>query len=64
MNGTVKQFKDTLEEMRSVYPFKDENTYMRTDNMISCEHNFLRLATVDERTGIEITMSKSVTEKN
>ena len=41
MNGTVKQFKDTLEVMRKVYPFDDAKTKMQTRDILSLDHNHL-----------------------
>lgn len=64
MTGTVKQFKDTLEEMRSIYPFKDDKTYIQTRDIVSLGHDQLSLATTDEKTGILIEMSKKVTRGN
>ena len=34
--STVKGFLDTLEEMRKVYPFDDENTRMCVMDIRSC----------------------------
>lgn len=64
MTGTVKQFKDTLEEMRSIYPFQDDKTYIQTRDIVSLGNNHLSLATTDEKTGILIEMSKKVTREN
>ena len=60
MNGTVKQFKDAIEEMRKIYPFKDEYTHLSTHDMASRENNRLELCTVDEETNITICMSKDI----
>lgn len=64
MTGTVKQFKDTLEEMRSIYPFEDDKTYIQTRDIVSLGNDHLSLATTDEKTGILIEMSKKVTGEN
>ncbi len=64
MTGTVKQFKDTLEEMKSIYPFDDEKTYIQTRDIVNLGHDHLSLATTDEKTGILIEMSKKVTRDN
>lgn len=63
MHGTVKQFKDTLEDMRKVYPFEDDKTRMGTEDPIRMSHDMLYLDTVDETTGVRITMSRRVNEK-
>lgn len=60
MNGTVKQFNDVLEEMRGIYPFNDENTKICTFDVASMNNNRLCIYTVDEKTGIEITMTKRI----
>lgn len=60
MNGTIKQFKDAIEEMRKIYPFKDEYTQLSTYNIMSKEHNMLELRTVDKETGITVCMSKVI----
>lgn len=60
MHGTVKQFKDMIEEMRTVYMFKDEKTQLSTFDHLSRQNNRLQLFTVDERTGVSIVMEKYV----
>lgn len=60
MNGTVKQFFDTLEEMRTIYPFKDDKTRLQTRSMQNLGNNHLSIVTQDEETGIWIEMSKGV----
>lgn len=59
---TVKQFKDALEEMKKIYPFKDEETILCTRNFASLQHNHLAIRTKDKETGIYIEMSKSLDE--
>lgn len=63
MTGTVKQFKDALEEMRSIYPYQDDKTYIQTRDIVNLGHDHLSLATTDEKTGILIEMSKKVTRE-
>lgn len=60
MRGTVKQFKDMLEEMKTVYSYDDEKTRLSTHNIFSRENDSLELETIDEKTGIKIVMSKCV----
>lgn len=60
MNGTVKQFLNTLEEMRTIYPFKDDKTRIQTRDIQSLDHNHLSIVTQDDETGIWIEMSKGV----
>lgn len=58
MSGaTVKQFKDALEIMHGVYPYKDEDTRIVSDvSPYSCEHYSLEIATRDE-TGVRVNLS-------
>lgn len=60
MNGTIKQFKDTIEEMRTLYPFEDDKTYMSTHNLIYQGNNKLQIQTMDEKTDIIIVMEKQI----
>lgn len=60
MRGTVKQFKDMLEEMKTVYKYKDENTWLSTHGIISRDHDTLEITTRDEKTGVTVTMAKQV----
>lgn len=61
MNGTVKQFKEALEEMKTIYPYEDDKTVIQTRDAISLGNNHLSISTKDEKTGILIEMSKSIT---
>ena len=60
MNGTVEQFKDAIEEMRTIYPFDDDEAFMSTYDLRSCSHDHLQIHVVDEKTGIDIIMSKRI----
>lgn len=60
-DGTVKEFLDTLEEMKKVYPYKEEDTAICTVAFETFDvHNSIQLRTVDEETGVTILMSKRV----
>ena len=63
MRGTVKQFKDTLDVMKKIYPFEDDKTRMETENVMAMQHDTLYIETVDEPTGVRITMSRRVCGK-
>lgn len=63
MNGTVKQFKDALDEMKTIYPFEDEKTRIQTRDMIELSHNHLSIVTKDEKTGVWIEMSKKIVDE-
>ena len=56
--GTVKAFLDTLNEMRTVYPFKDEDTRISVLGFNTLTPDCLSVTTTDENTGVFITMSK------
>lgn len=60
MVGTVKQFLDTLDEMRTIYPFEDDKTRLSTHSPESLSHNALTIVTKDERTGIWIELHKEI----
>lgn len=60
MNGTVKQFMDTLDEMKTIYHFDDSKTYIQTRDIINLGHDHLSIRTIDEKTGILIEMSKKI----
>lgn len=60
MDMTVKQLKDMIEEMRTVYPFEDDKTHISTYNVRRFNQNEVNLFTKDKRTGVVIKMEKSV----
>lgn len=60
MVGTVKQFKDTIEEMKSIYPFDDEKAYMRTHDLMAKDNRKLQIQVTDEKTGVLIVMEKHI----
>lgn len=60
MRGTIKQFKDTLEQMKSIYDYDDAETIMSTHNILTLSNDYLEIKTVDEKTGITIVMAKEV----
>ena len=62
MVGTVKQFKDMIDEMRSIYPFEDEKAYMSTHNLVTYDNSKLQIQVKDEKTGVLIVMEKHVSD--
>jgi len=58
--GTVKQFKEALEDMKKIYSFDDEKTRIDTSSPLSHNANKLTVATIDEETQVFITMSKNI----
>lgn len=59
MSVTVKQYKDLLEEMKTVYPYKDEKTNVNYMVDMMTRYPRLEIQTEDEKTGVTIVMSKS-----
>lgn len=57
---TIKQLKDVIEEMKSIYPFDDEKTHITTRDVRTCVNNRLTISTTDEKTGISILMDKPI----
>ena len=62
MVGTVKQFKDMIEEMRSIYPFDDEKACMSTHDLVTHDNSRLQIQVKDEKTGVLIVMEKHVSD--
>jgi hypothetical protein len=60
MQGTVKDFYKALDEMRAIYPFDDEKTRLCTRSVYQNAENHLSIITTDEKTGIDIHMSKTI----
>lgn len=62
---SVKQFKDTIEEMRTIYPFTDENAHLSNcvDFFTGEIGRRIEIATTDERTGIHIVMEKVIQDE-
>lgn len=58
--GTVKQFKDVLEEMKTIYPYDDEKTRLCTSDVRTFAPTQASIVTTDEATGIIIQMTKGV----
>jgi hypothetical protein len=58
---TIKQLKDTLEEMKTVYPYKDETTKMSDLQALDPRNRWaVEIITTDEPTGIRVVLSKSI----
>lgn len=60
MRGTIKQFKEMLEEMKTIYDYDDAETIMSTHNILTGRNDYLEIKTVDEKTGITILMAKEL----
>lgn len=58
---SIKQFNDVLEEMRQIYKFDDNETYIgELRDSITNHQNNVEIITKDPATGIQIIMSKGV----
>lgn len=63
---TIKQFNDTIKDMRKVYSFDDDNTrIISLDDIFTHTPRRIEIATKDKNTGIDIVLSKGIdiTEK-
>ena len=63
---TVEEFKDILDEMRQVYPYRDEETLFGTsyDPREAQSTSRVELYTKDQATGVYITMRKDGTRND
>lgn len=58
---TLQQFYDVLEDMRKIYPFEADKTFLGdlrdlpSDSLMNVE-----ILTKDEKTGVQIVLSKGV----
>lgn len=55
---TVKDFQDILQDMKSIYPFEDQETRLCTYNSNSRAHDTVEIVTTDKNTGVIISMCK------
>lgn len=61
---SLRQFNKTIEEMRSIYPFRDDKTMLgELRDMSSNSHRRVEIITRDEDTGITIVMQKGVDDE-
>lgn len=57
----LQQFYDVLEEMRSIYPFEADKTYIgNLQDLPSGSFRNVEILTTDEKTGIQIVLSKGI----
>ena len=58
---TLKQFYDVVEEMHTIYPFESDKTYIGNIMDLPSASPFnVEILTRDEKTGVQIIMSKGV----
>ena len=56
---TVKNLHDVLDEMRSIYNYKDAETLLYIDNEpCRMDRSLIRIETKDKRTGIHVCLVK------
>ena len=54
----------SLDKMRTIYPFKDEETvFCMVGNPVLCSDTVVSIMTVDEETGIMVKLEKDATEE-
>lgn len=63
--ATVKQVKDVLEKMKTIYEYKDECTdFDLFSEPIRVGRSIVGITTIDEDTGIRINMQKDTKGDN
>ena len=58
---TLQQFYNALEDMRTIYPFEADKTYLgNLGDLPSDSIRNVEIITRDEKTGVQIVMSKGI----
>lgn len=58
---SITKFLETLDAMKTIYPFKNDTTYLgNLRDLPSDSQRNVEIITTDEKTGIQIVMSKGV----
>ena len=58
---TIEQFNNTLDEMRTVYAFKDDTTTLdEFTDLLTRSNRQVCVHTVDMETGVEVVLCKGV----
>ena len=60
---TIQDFKDTIEVMRGIYPFSDDKAFIAQTNDLRNRKSLLELNTIDEDTGVEISLKREYIKK-
>lgn len=56
---TIARLNEVLNEMRTIYPFDDKDTYLQLGDLVTgCRSDLVDIQTKDRKTGITITLSK------
>lgn len=58
---SISQFNQVLDEMRTVYAFDENETYLSNlSDLLTSSQRRVEIVTQDKKTGIQIVMSKAV----
>lgn len=61
----INQLYETVEEMRNIYPFKDEDAAIELQpNVCTFGNNLVAVETMDKVTGVRILMQKPIKPKS
>ena len=61
---TVEAVMKSLDKMREIYPFKDDDTVFRMDrNYNQGMDSVICIATLDKETGVKVRLEKDATEE-
>ena len=56
---TIARLNEVLDEMRTIYPFEDKETYIQLGDKVTGRwSDLIDIQTKDKKTGITISMSK------
>lgn len=61
----ISEVKNCLEEMRKVYPFEDDKTYLTfLTNLESGTRRTIEIETTDSATGTQVTLQREADREN
>lgn len=60
MNGTLEQFFETIAELKTIYPFENDKTYLTTFDVVAQCNRRVQLTTKDEQTGATVLIEKAL----
>lgn len=55
---TLKQFHETVDELKTIYPFEDDKTRLTIYDLCSRTNNMVQLTTTDAKTGATVVVEK------
>lgn len=57
----ISDVMKTIEEMRKVYPFENENSMIEiTDDIVTREKGVIKIQTIDKESGTVVLLSKKI----